>query len=459
MTPTFLGINTALSGLEAQQLAMDVTGHNIANASTPGYSRQQVGMATTDPLLMTGVAGELGTGVTVGSITRAHSDFVQQQITYQNGQQSQQQAMSDALSQVSQLFNDPSDHGFSSLLSAFFTSWQQLANNPADASMRAAVVSSGANLASGFNSLSTSLQQMQQQQDQQVGGLVQQVNTLVGQIATVNQQIIGVAAQQQTPNDLEDKRDTLVNQLSSLIDVSTTTAPNGTITISLQGGGALVQGISSFSLATIADPRHPGFSAVTFAGQQTPVAISGGQLGGVLAVRDSVLGGQLSALDTLAGNVIGAVNNIQSAGYGSNGATGIAFFTGTTSGTIAVNPTLVADPSNVAASAVANEPGDGSNALKMAQLQETPPAGGTVTLQQQYSMMVSQLGANAQQAQSNVQTGSLVLQQLGAQQASVSSVSLNEEAANLIQYQTAYEAAGRVISIMSQSINDLIAQM
>jgi flagellar hook-associated protein 1 FlgK len=153
------------------------------------------------------------------------------------------------------------------------------------------------------------------------------------------------------------------------------------------------------------------------------------------------------------------VNGIQSAGYGSNGSTGIDFFSGSTAGTIAVNPTLVADPSNVAASGVANQPGDGSQATKMAQLQETVPAGGTVTLQQQYSAMMVQLGAAAQQAQSNVQTGSMVLQQLSTQQASVSSVSLNEEAANLIQYQTAYNAAGRVISIINQSIDDMISQM
>ena len=194
MTATFSGINTALSGLEAQQMAMDVTSQNIANASTTGYSRQQAIMTTTTPLSQPGTIGELGTGVQVGSITRAHDDFVQQQITYQNGQQSQQQTLSDALTQVSQLYNDPSATGFSTLLSGFFTSWQQLSNDPASASNQAAVVASGENLAIGFNQISTSLQQTQQEQEQQVGGLVGQVNTLITQIGTVNQQIIGVQA-------------------------------------------------------------------------------------------------------------------------------------------------------------------------------------------------------------------------------------------------------------------------
>lgn len=458
-TPTFGAINTALSGLEAQQLAMDVTGHNIANASTPGYSRQQAIMTTSTPVRMVDSAGELGTGVTVGTITRAHDAFVAQQITYQNGQQSQQQAMSDALDQVSQVLNDPSSQGFSSLLSNFFTSWQQLANNPSDSASRQAVVSSGANLASGFNTITTRLQGMQQEQDRQVGGLVQQANTLINQIAAVNGQIIGVSAENQQPNDLQDTRDNLVNQLSQVLSISTVEASNGTVNISLQGGGSLVQGVSSFNLATTSDPNQPGFTAVTLAGQQTPVAINGGQLGGVLAVRDTVLGGQLSQMDTLAGAVISAVNGIQSSGYGSNGSTGNDFFTGSTAGTIAVNPLLQTDPSYVAASAVPNAPGDGSQAAAVAQLQETPPAGGTTTLQQQYNAMVVQLGANAQQAQANVQTSTMVLQQLNTQQASVSSVSLNEEAANLMQYQTAYDAAGRVISIINQSINDMISQM
>src|SRR5579875_2498351 len=141
MTATFLGLNTALRGLEVQQAAIDVTGHNIANASTPGYSRQSVEVGTTDPIsdttLATAQGGQLGTGATVEAIQRAHDGFVQQQIIYQNGAQGQQQTVSDTLGQIADVYNEPSDQGFGTLLSSYFTAWQGLANNPSDNASRA----------------------------------------------------------------------------------------------------------------------------------------------------------------------------------------------------------------------------------------------------------------------------------------------------------------------------------
>ncbi len=463
MSSSFEGITTALRGLETQQIAIDVTSHNVANANTPGYSRQLIDIQTTDPIsapeLQPAGVGQLGTGAQAASINRAHDSFLQGQVLYQNGNQAQQQAMSNALDSVSQVFNDPGSQGFSTLLENFFTSWQTLANNPSDNPTRAAVAASGAALASGFANASMSLTAMQQNQDKQIGAYVQQINTITGQIAGLNQQITSVLAVGQTPNDLYDKRDNLLQQLSGIANIQSTESANGTVNVSLTGAGALVQGTSSFQLATIADATKPQFTAVAFAGQTTQISVSGGQLGGAIAARDTVIGTRLATLDTLANNVMSAVNTIQSAGYGSNGATGIPFFTGASAATMAVNPAISGTVANIATAAAPNQPGDGSVALQVAQLQENPPAGSTVTLQAQYGSMISQLGVDAQQAHTNVQTGGLILQQLNAQQSSVSSVSLNEEASNLVQYQNAYQAAARVISIIDSTVSDMIKQL
>lgn len=470
MPGTFFGINTALRGLEAQQAAMDTASHNIANASTPGYSRQMVDMQTTDPfsppaMQATG-AGQIGTGVQITSITRAHDNFIQQQIAYQNQAQSQQQALSDTLSAVSQVYNDPSTHGFSTLLSSYLTSWQQLANNPSDNPSRAVVATQGAALASGFSTAAKSLVSMQQSQDNQVGQYVTQINTLTQQIAGLNQQITAVVAVGQQPNDLMDKRDMLLNQLSQVANIQYTTASNGSVNVSLMGAGALVQGVSTFPLATIPDAQasthiaaQPGFSDVVFQGQTAPLQLSGGQLGGALTVRDQTLQGQVTALNTLATNVMSAVNGYQTSGYDANGALGVPFFTGTSAATMAVNPAIQSDPSKIAAAATPNNPGDGANALLISQLQENPAPGQSSTLQAQYQSIISALGVQSQTAQTAVQTGSLILQNLNAQQSSVSAVSLNEEASNLIQYQNAYQAASRVISIMDQTISDMINKL
>jgi flagellar hook-associated protein 1 FlgK len=209
----------------------------------------------------------------------------------------------------------------------------------------------------------------------------------------------------------------------------------------------------------MADPTNQNNTDVTFSGSQMPLTISGGQIGGAISARDTAIGSRITALDNLANTVATAINGFQSAGYGSNGQTGVPFFTGTTAATLTVNPLLQQDPTYVAAASAPNQPNNNSVALQISQLQDNPPPGGTITLQAQYNSMISQLGVDGQTAQNNVQTNTLVLQQLTAQQSSVSGVSLNEEAANLIQYQNAYEASARVISMMSQTISDMITEM
>jgi flagellar hook-associated protein 1 len=461
MTATFTGITTLLRGIEAEQIAMNVTSQNTANASTPGYSRQLVDLQTTDPIsdpdLQAAGPGQMGTGVQVASITRAHDSFVQQQIIYQNGQQAQLQTQSNTLTNLSQIYNEPNTTtGFGSLLSNYFTAWQGLANNPTDSAQQAVVAARGQDLADGFTTASGSLQKMQQQDDAQIGGFVTQVNTLTSQIAALNQQIATVTAIGQQPNDLKDKQDNLVNQLSEIVGIQAGYQANGTVNVSLVGAGALVQGTNSYQLGTAPDAAQPQFTALTLQGQSGQVIVTGGTLGGAIAARDQTIGGQITALNALAANVVSAVNGLQSTGYGSNGSTGINFFTGTTAANIALDPRILADYGNIAASSAPNEPGDGSMATRIAQLQETPAGGQTTTIQAQYNAIITQLGVAGQQTQTNLTTGGLVLQQLTNQQEAVSSVSLNEEASNLMQFQDAYNAATRVLASMDQTISDMI---
>lgn len=467
---TFFGLNTALRGLEVEQTAMDVTSHNIANASTPGYSRQLVDIQTTDPFsspeMQAPGAGQIGTGAQVTSVTRAHDDFIEQQIAYQNQAQAGQQSLSDTLGAIGQIYNDPTNQGFSTLLSSYFTSWQQLANNPSDNPTRAVVVEQGQALAGGFNTAANALSAMQQNQDSQVGKYVTQINALSQQIAGLNQQITAVVAVGQQPNDLMDQRDQLINQLSQVADINYVTTPQGGVNISLAGAGPLVQGVASFQLATIPDSQastqvaaQPGFQDVVMQGQTTPLQLTGGQLGAALTMRDNTIQGQINSLNSLATNLMSAVNGYQTSGYDAHGNLGVPFFSGTSAATMTVNPAIQNDPSLIAAAGTPNNPGDGSQALLISQLQENAAPGQSSTLPAQYQAIIGALGVQGQQAQTAVQTGALILQNLQAQQSSVSSVSLNEEASNLIQYQNAYQACSRVISIMDQTISDMIDKL
>ena len=472
MTGMFTGINTALRGLEVQQTAMNVTAHNIANVSTPGYSRQDVDIQTTDPIsdptLLPAGAGQMGTGATVEQIRRSHDDFVQQQTLYQNGVLSQRTSDSNTLNAVSSLFNEPGPQGFSTQLSAFFTSWQTLASNPSDMPTRAAVVASGQALAAGFNTIGSSLHELQVNEDGKVVPLVQEMNTITSQLATINGQINAVSSLGEQPNDLLDKRDNLLNRLSQIADVNVYIQPSGVANVVLQGAGGIVQGTSSFALTTLPDPARPGMTGIALASAPTrPITPQGGELGGALTARDSLIQSRITSLNQLATNVMGALNTMQANGKDMAGNAGIPFFvdaaSGSTSSTtalsITVNPALVADPSKLAAASIAGAPGDGSNAQAIAGLQSTPATGQTTTLQAQYNTMISTLGVDTKKAQDDVQANTLVLQNLSAQQATVSGVSTDEEASKLIEYQNAYAAAARVISIFDQTISDMIKQL
>ncbi len=464
MPGTFFGINTALRGLEAQQTGLNVTGHNIANASTQGYSRQEVDLQASDPIDLPGnAAGQLGSGVDVADVKRAHDSFIQQQIIYQNGSQSSQQSLSDTLAQVSDVYNAPSAQGFGSLLSSYFTAWQGLANNPSDTPSRSVVIAQGTALATGFNAASSALTALQTNEDGKIAPLVTQVNTIAQSIATLNGQITAVSATGQSPNDLQDKRDALVNQLSQIVGIQYNETPQGAANISLRGGGSLVQGVTSFALSTVADASRPNATDILDQNGR-PVTVSDGQLGGAITARDKTIQGQLDSLNTLASNVMSAVNAFHTANYDANGKPGEVFFTGTSAASMSVNAAVAADPAKVAAATSLSasggpNPEDGSGALGTAQLQEKPATGQAATVQAQYAGTISALGVAAQQANVNADTGGLVLQHLQAQQSSVSGVSLNEEASNLLQYQQAYAASARVISMMDQTISDMIQQL
>ncbi len=464
MPGTFFGINTALRGLEAQQTGLNVTGHNIANASTQGYSRQEVDLQASDPIDLPGnAAGQLGSGVDVADVKRAHDSFIQQQIIYQNGSQSSQQSLSDTLAQVSDVYNAPSAQGFGSLLSSYFTAWQGLANNPSDTPSRSVVIAQGTALATGFNAASSALTALQTNEDGKIAPLVTQVNTIAQSIATLNGQITAVSATGQSPNDLQDKRDALVNQLSQIVGIQYNETPQGAANISLRGGGSLVQGVTSFALSTAADASRPNATDILDQNGR-PVTVSDGQLGGAITARDKTIQGQLDSLNTLASNVMSAVNAFHTANYDANGKPGEVFFTGTSAASMSVNAAVAADPAKVAAATSLSasggpNPEDGSGALGTAQLQEKPATGQAATVQAQYAGTISALGVAAQQANVNADTGGLVLQHLQAQQSSVSGVSLNEEASNLLQYQQAYAASARVISMMDQTISDMIQQL
>jgi len=452
MSSLFGTMSVALQSLLAQQGAMGVVANNIANSNTPGYSRQVPILEESPPALIGNTL--VGTGVTLKSVESVRDNVLNLRIQQETSQQSGLNSYVDSMNQVQALFNETQNTGLQSDLSNFFNSFQSLATNPTSSALREATITAGQDLAGSFSQTSQNLATIQQGLDQSVVQTVQQINQLSAQVANLNGQIQTVANTRQNPGSLQDQRDAVLQQLSGLVDTAVVYADDGTVSVTTTNGTLLVAGNQSEALSTQVDPST-GMHQIVSQGSDVTSSIAGGQLQGLLKARDQSIPAAQSSLDQLAAGLVSAVNQQQNAGYTMAGGKGGNFFapftptaSGSDAGAAATMSVAITDPSQIAASSDGNA-GDNGNATALANLQNQAIVAGQ-TPSACYSNLIDQVGNNVYNATSEQEAVGLVLQQLTNQQGAVSGVSLDEEAANLIQYQRAYEAAARVISVVDE---------
>jgi len=426
--PTLQGLQTALSGLMAGQDALDVTGHNIANANTPGYSRQTALLQTSNPLSIAalspvdGKGAQLGTGVGVETITRIRSSFLDAQFRNESSSLEGAATLAEALSQVQSALNEPSSSGMSAQLSAFWTSWSNLANSPTSAAAREAVVSAGKQLAGTLKSLGAQVEAVSSEASQRyatITGSGGEVASDAEQIGKLNTQIKIATEAGQPPNDLLDRRDSLIDNLSKLAQVSVTENKDGTVNVSFGGAAEpLVEG------STVHWPQELSAS-------------SGGQLGQLLSLTspEGPLAGYQEALNQVAAQLSESVNALQPS---------TPFFTGTTAASIAVTAT----PEQIQ-TGPEGEPGANSIALSVAALR-----GGEAD--QSYGAFVMKVGGDVQSATSAQENGAAMLNAVEERRQSVSGVSVDEEMTHLVAFQRGYEASARVLTAMDSMLETLI---
>jgi flagellar hook-associated protein 1 FlgK len=424
--PSFTGLQTALSGLEAAQAAINTSGENISNANTPGYTRQTVQTVATSPLNIPalsqrGGGTQLGTGVSITDITRIRNQFLDVQYRAQNSATSNANSNASELGQVQTAVNEPSSSGLQSVMSKYWSAWSSLANAPTSAAAQQAVVDAGQTLAATFNAVSSQIQTVQSQAAQQYATLTGangQVAQDAQQIATLNTQISQATQAGISPNTLLDQRDKLLDDLSSLAQISVSTGSNGAVTVNF------------------GDAASPLVSGTTVTWPQTLTSASGGQLGSLLNMSSSTgpIGQYLSSLDSVASQVISSVNALQPSS---------PFFSGTTAGTIAVSATAATVQTSSSSTSGADL------AQGIANLANGAP-------DQAYAAFVANVGSGVQAAQSTQSTQQAVLTAVSNQRQSVSGVSLDEEMTNLIQYQQAYQASARVMNAIDSTLNTLI---
>lgn len=460
-----MGINRLVdigkSALFTAQQAISVSGHNIANVNTPGFSRQQVTLS--ENRSENGSPGQIGTGVHAESIRRSFDAFVEQQLLVSRERVGEFTASSNALARLEPMFGDANNLGIGVGLNEFFSALQDVATNPNDLSARTVLLSKSTALASRFNQSAADLTAAQEFLDRQLGQTVTDANRLTSQIADLNAKIAYAESSGQQANDLRDQRGVALAGLGELVEVSSIEDATGQLTVFAGRGHVLVDKERSYQLVAVPDLGNNGLLDVHYdagAGPTTNLTsvIQSGRLKGLLDVRDQTISSLQTSLDTLASEIVTQINQQHRLGFGLDGSTNQDMFapTGTTANTIAVSLTNARQ--FAASSTAAGVPGNNANALALAGLRSTDFAVlGTVTFQEYYSAIAGNFGSTAQGVEGNLRAQQIVHDQLTSQRASVSGVSMDEELANLLQYQRSFEAASRMIIVADELFQTILS--
>jgi flagellar hook-associated protein 1 len=428
---TFTGLQTSLRGLLAHQQAIDTTSHNVANANTDGYSRQEAVMdpsAAYEVVAGTGNVAHLGTGVSVEGYRRVRDAFLDLQYRAQNMQVGDQETRSTQLDQVELVLQEPGDNGISSQLAQFWNGWADLSNSPDDVAARQALIDQAKNLAASFQTVDTQLTTVKSQATAEYTALTGaggDVISTANEIATLNAAIKQFTANGDAPNDLMDRRDNLLDKLSGLAQVRVTDLGNGSINVDF------------------GDAATPLVSDTTVNWPQTLTA-PGGKLGALIDIAKT--GGVIDSYRVDLNNVVktlaDAVNTLHNPG-----GTGTNFFTytaGSEAATLGVNVTAATVRTSTSGAAGAND-----IALAITGLR-----GGTPD--KLYTAFVTRIGGDLKNAQRGESNANALLGSIEDRRQSTSGVSMDEEMTNLVRFQRGYQASARTMSTMDQMLDTLI---
>ncbi len=368
-----VGLDTAVKALRAHQLAVDVASHNIANAQTPGFSRQRVllrpiGLDGSDHFSRDNLLGRAGFGVDAKDVNRVRDTFLDFQARQSLSTRGQFSALATPLSNAEVVFNDPSDDGLSSLLGKFWAAWHDVVNEPESSAARTALVHATSTFASRVNGAHAELTIQREDLNRNVAGIADAINAKATEIATLNLQVKQVELNGDMANDLRDRRDLLVDELSELANISYSEDQAGALTVYL-GTHELVFGTAARTVNVVDDLANPGMVKLQYAIDNEDVEVTSGQLKGVLEARDVAFPELLAKLDSFASGLINSVNSVHQQGFGLDNATGLAFFTGSGAEDFALNAAIAGSPQSIAAATGANQPGNPANALAIANLQ------------------------------------------------------------------------------------------
>jgi flagellar hook-associated protein 1 FlgK len=448
-------INATLSlakrALITHQGTMATAGDNVANVNTPGYARRRADLKTA-PTDRTEFGG-LGSGVELYGVSGLRDRFVEQQLHRALGDSSGFDAGQGQLESIESVVGEMGESGLSGTLDRFWNAWQDLANDPTSTAARVSVRETGRALVGQFHNLDTNLKVREDSLNQEIAGKADEVNQLTSELAQLNREI----ARSRPPSaNLEDRRTQLLDSLSKLVNIQYEVADNGTVSVFLSGA-SLVMGQNQQKLEVRKDDG--GRVSLGLAGtSQVTVEVSGGEIGALFQVRDGDLAELKQRLNDLAATLTREVNQRHATGYGLDGSTGVNFFRadGVDMGSISLSDEVNRDLSLIAASG-SGLPGDNQAALSIAGLNQAQVMNqGRDSINQDFQTTATWLGSRVADNKMQGDGAKSALEQMNAWRNSVSGVSLDEEMADMIRFQNAFNAAAKIVNAVDTMMQTVI---
>lgn len=512
MNPGFFGLDIAVKGLYTAQRNLDVINHNVNNINTPGYSRQVANQSASRPIALLNGTGMLGTGSDVTGINRIRDEYLDFKYWSENKTYGEWEIKRTLLADLEATFNEPSDSGFSTMLDEFFHSLQELAKDPGSEAVRALVKEKGVTLAKYFNSMATHLEELQVDLNHQINTKVNRINSLGAQIQQLNKQIYRSELDGNVANDLRDQRTLLIDELSKLINIDVTEVvagklPNGRedkrMLITINGKPFVDHyDLTQLAVKQRADKLNPEEDVVNLYEVMwedgNTLKVRGGELKGLLDVRDGNEGENGSPLYKGIPFYIKKLNEFvrtfakafnegiigsddlegHADGVGADNSTGVRFFTmlgignmpmssddfiaipdcynQLTAKNFSVSSDIINNINKIATSDTPNQIGNIENLNKLIKMRNNTHMFTEGAPEDFMKSIISTLGIDSQQAIRMSSNQQAMIRQVENQRLSESGVSMDEEMANMVKHQQAYNAAAVMINTMAEIYDILI---
>ena len=459
-------LNTSYDSLQGFQFAIDLTGANIANVNTPGYSRQRAVFESVGALDVNSVRAQVG--VQIAGVERIYDAYLNNQVIDQSQVVGYNQAKSDILDRVEGIFAE-NGGAASDVMNKFWNAWSELATNPQGQVERENLLAAAQDMTAKFRSLDSELTKLAQDADENIANTVIRVNDYLSQIADLNKTIIVDGAQDNgNSNILKDRRSELLTQLSGLVDINYVEDNNGAANVLLANGKPLILGTNTFSLA-VTNPA--GSVAVVYQNDPndnlTQALSQGrkGKLAALLETESQIVPDYKGKLNAVADAIVRTVNTQHRLGYDNSGNAGGDFFmpsptpltpTKDAARNFQVSAAVSSDVNKIAASATVND--DGENALALGAIKDKSVVinGNTATISNNYASLIGQIGRDVAYAKSSLDHQTAIMDQFSNRREATSGVSLDEEMMNLIKYQMAYNASGKLVNTANQMMDTLM---